>query len=97
MSAVSVALKNLPGKQKRPAADQLAAASDVQVLKQYDGTFFMNKVVGTVPWWTSARLEVNSTIHQLGLYHLFLTLNLERPKQWAGLFLLFMSERFKTL
>ena len=48
MSAVSVALKNLPGKQKRPAAGQLATASDVQVMKQYDGTFFMNKVVGTV-------------------------------------------------
>ena len=97
MSAVSVALKNLPSRQKRPTAGQLATASDVQVLRQYDGTFFMNKVVGTVPWWTSARSEVNSIIHQLGPCHLFLTLNPARPKQWADFFLLFSPERFKTL
>ena len=42
-------------------------------------------------------VEVNSIIHQLGLCHLFLTLNAAHPKQWAEFFLLFFSERFKIL
>ena len=63
MSVISL---KLLGRQKRPTASQLETASDVQVLNQYNDTFSMNKVVATVPWWTSASWEVNSIIHQPG-------------------------------
>ena len=63
---MSVLALKLPGRQKRPTASQLETASDVQVQNQDNDNFFMNKVVGTVPWWTSASWEVNSIIHQPG-------------------------------
>ena len=61
---MSVLALKLPGRQKRPTASQLETASDVQLLNQYNDTFFMNKVVATVPWWTLASWKVNSIIHQ---------------------------------